>query len=91
MKKLVILFASILVICNIYIHNNTLTSDKQPKSYIEYIVVEGDCLSLIAEQYKPENISLSSFVEKLKYINNKPNEVVNIGDVLLIPGEVNVK
>lgn len=52
----------------------------------ERIVVQsGDSLWLIASQYKPEDISINSYIRQIKRENLLTSSVIEVGQVLYLP------
>lgn len=83
------LFAAIVIILLIAItlyqqFNFKGKPDIKQLQYISYTVKEGDCLSVIAERYKPDHEQLDNYINMLQYANNT-QEGIYPGQRLKIP------
>jgi len=48
-------------------------------------VVQGDTLWSIANEHVPDNISVSSYIHKIKQLNGLKNSIIQEGQMLLLP------
>lgn len=66
------------------VYNKEVSNEKIVK-YENVYIEEGDCISLIAEQYNTSSMSTSEFTKYLKKFNNLRNDKIYYGDNILIP------
>lgn len=81
---IIIISTTVIFAGSLSAYNKEISSEKIVK-YESVYIEEGDCISLIAEQYNTSSMSTSEFTKYLKKFNSLRNDKIYYGNNILIP------